>query len=453
MKKYKQNNMNKSVFLVMLMASLALTDFALSAQEKTETGVLSLEEALQLASENNREVLKGIAEIEAARAESQQANAAFLPSVELSSGYAESNDPLNAFGFKLQQQGVTMADFDPAVINSPGVINHFSTQIMVEQPLINVDAWIGKSAAHHQVKAMEQKMAYTRQYVNFLVKQTYYALQLAQSKVVVMKKAQKATSSYMKMAEDNLKQGYLKDADVMAIKVRQYEQDALVQEAENQVKTGRETLNFLIGRDLHVPVQVSDSIAQVEFSFNQATSVFNRSDVLAMQHGMEAYKKMSTSDLMKFAPRLNAFGSYNLYDSDFGSFGADSYMVGIRLQWRIFNGGKNWGTYKKSKANYTKAQVSYNDYVEKGNMELSQASRAIAVAESQLVTYKLAADEALESLRIRTNRFNEGMERTSDLLMAETKAEESLLKKLHAIYNYNLAVFKYQLLASESKAL
>lgn len=420
------------------------------AQETKTEGVFTLEEALQLASENNREVLKALAEVDAAKANNQQANAAFLPAVELSSGYMASNDPLNAFGFKLQQQNVSMADFDPAVINDPGTINNFHTQVMVEQPLINIDAWMGKGAAGQQVKAMQQKTEYTKEYVSFLVKQTYYGLQLAKSRVQVMDKARGTTASYLKMAEDNLKQGYLKEADVMTIRVRRYEQDAMVLAAENQVKTIGETLNFLMGRDVHLPIAISDSITQVAFSFNTATSIFNRSDVLAMQHGLEAHKKMSKSDLMKFVPRINAFGAYNLYDSDFGGFGADSYMVGVKLQWRIFNGGRNIGKYNLSKANYSKAQISYNDYVENGNMELLQATRSIAVAESQLATYNMAADEAIESLRIRTNRFNEGLERTSDLLMAETKAEESILKKLNAIYTYNLSVFKYQMLASES---
>ncbi|MCU4154405.1 TolC family protein [Carboxylicivirga sp. A043] len=442
--------MNRTLFKHVLIVCFALAGYLSHAQEGTSDAVFSLNEALQLASENNREVQKALADVEAAKAGNQQALAAFLPSVELSSGYTTSNDPLYAFGFKLQQQGVTMADFDPTVINSPGQTNHFATQVMVEQPLINVDAWAGKGAASSQLKATEKKTEYTKEHIAFLVKQTYYGLQLAQNRVEVMKKAQAATDSYLKMAEDNLQQGYLKEADVMAVRVRQYEQIAMVQEAENQVKNVSEMLNFMIGRDITLPIQVSDSITQVPFTFNNATTILNRSDILAMQHGLDAQKKMTKSDLYKFAPRVNAFGAYNLYDSDFGGFGADSYMVGIKLQWRIFNGGRNLGKYNQTKAYYNKAQIAYQDYVEKENMELSKATRAIAVAESQMITYKMAAEEALESLRIRTNRYNQGLEKTSDLLMAETKAEESVLKKLNAIYNFNVAVFKYQLLASES---
>ncbi|WP_430813676.1 TolC family protein [Carboxylicivirga sp. RSCT41] len=442
--------MNRKLLKHGLAVCLVLAGLLTHAQESAGDAVFSLDEALNLASENNREVQKALADVEAAKGGNQQALAAFLPSVELSSGYTTSNDPLYAFGFKLQQQNVTMADFDPAVINSPGQTNQFGTQVMIEQPLINLDAWAGKGAANNQVKATERKTEYTIEQISFMVKQTYYGLQLAQNRVQVMTKAQAATDSYLKMAEDNLQQGYLKEADVMAIRVRQYEQVAMVQEAENNVKSMTEMLNFLMGRDITLPIQVSDSITQVAFSFNNATSILNRSDVLAMQHGLEAHKKLSKSDLYKFAPRVNAFGAYNMYDADFGGFGADSYMVGVKLQWRVFNGGRNIGKYNQSKASYNKAQIAYQDYLEKENMELSKASRAIAVAESQMVTYNLAAEEALESLRIRTNRYNQGMEKTSDLLMAETKAEESLLKKLNAIYNYNVAVFKYQLLASES---
>ncbi|MCG8377663.1 MAG: TolC family protein, partial [Chlorobiales bacterium] len=147
--------MNKNFLKRVMIVCLLATGYYAYAQKDIGSNAFSLEEALQLASENNREILKGLAEVEAAKAGNMMANAAFLPAVELSSGYSTSNDPLYAFGFKLQQQGVTMADFDPAVINSPGRTNHFATQVMVEQPLINIDAWMGKSAAANQLKATE----------------------------------------------------------------------------------------------------------------------------------------------------------------------------------------------------------------------------------------------------------------------------------------------------------
>ncbi|WP_282038073.1 TolC family protein [Saccharicrinis aurantiacus] len=442
------------------MKSKLITQFAITcmlcigivaeAQEAATERLLSLEQAISLASANNRVIQKSLAEVDIAKANNQQTSAAFLPSVDVSSAYFSTNDPLNAFGFKLQQQTVSAEDFNPAILNNPGSNNNFHTQVLVEQPLINLDAWAGRKATSNQLKATEMKSEYTKAYINLLVKQTYFGLQLALNRVDVLKKAQKTTELYLETAENNIKQGYLKDADVMSIKVIKYEQEAKLIEAENKVKSVQESLNFLIGRDINTPVLVSDSIVQVHFSFNNVTTVNNRSDVLAMRYGLGVYESIRKSESFKFAPRINAFGAYNMYDADFGQFGSDSYLVGVKLQWRIFNGGKNIGKYKLSKANYNKAQISYVEFLDKGNLELSQAAREIIVAESQLISYNMASDEAIESLRIRTNRYKEGLEKTSDLLMAETKAEESLLKRLNAIYNYNVAVFNYQLLSSES---
>ena len=89
------------------------------------------------------------------------------------------------------------------------------------------------------------------------------------------------------------------------------------------------------------------------------SSVINRSDVLAMQYGMKANELMKKSDLMKFIPRINAFGMYNMYDSDFGGFESNSNMIGINLQWKLFNGGKNLGSYNKSKAQFQKSEIAY----------------------------------------------------------------------------------------------
>ena len=423
---------------------------SLSGQDDSTGNVFTLSQILKLASNNNSEILKSIADVQNAKADNQQAHAAFLPSVELSGTYYATTDPLNAFGFKLQQAIVTQADFNPTLLNDPGTVNNFHTQIKVEQPLINIDAWMGKSAASKKLKALELKSDYTKSHIEYILKQTYYALQLANSRKAVLEKAQKASQSYLSMAENNFEQGYMKEADVLAVKVRALELDAQVKAAENQVKSVKETLNFLIGRDINLPLEVADSIQKVDFSLASLNSVDNRADVLAMQYGMEARKMMKKSSSFTFAPRINAFGMYNMYDADIAGFDADSWLVGINLQWKLFNGGRNLGKLNKSKAELLKSEIEYNEYLDKGNMELMQAQRDISVNETQLITYQTAAEQAKESLRIRTNRYKEGMERTSDLLMAEAKSAENELMHLNAIYNYNVSVFKYDLLSSEA---
>ncbi|WP_075590118.1 TolC family protein [Labilibacter marinus] len=439
----------QKLLILTLLANLMIIP-PIWAQTTSEGNVFTLQQIIELADQNNSTILKSIADVKSAQADNQQANAMYLPSVELSNTFYSTTDPLNAFGFKLQQAIVTQADFNPDLLNNPGTVNNFHTQIKVEQPIINVDAWLGKSAASKTVKAIELKSEYTKAHIHFILKQTYYALQLAQNRKSVIEKAYKASEAYLSMAQDNLEQGYMKDADVLAIKVRTLELDAQLKSTDNQEKSIQESLNFLIGRDISLPIQLADSIQQVSYSNTSFNAVNNRADVMAMQYGMEAHELMKKSNSFSFAPRINAFGMYNMYDADFGGFDSNSWMVGVNLQWKIFNGGKNLGKISKSKAEYSKAQISYHEYLDKGNMELMQAQRDILVNQSQILTYKTAAEQAQESLRIRANRYKEGMERTSDLLMAEAKSAESKLMHLNALYNYNVSVFKYELLSSET---
>ena len=51
----------------------------------------------------------------------------------------------------------------------------------------------------------------------------------------------------------------------------------------------------------------------------------------------------------------------------------------------------------------------------------------------------LALEQSEESLRIRTNRFKEGLEKTSDLLIAESKYALKQLEYYQTIFEYNFA--------------
>ncbi len=442
--------MNK-LKLLLAIAVLSMGYFKSNAEITDTTNVFSLKQALELAEKNNREILKSIAEVDGAKADNQQAMASFLPAIELSSTYSSTNDALYSFMYKLQRQAVSSEDFIPALLNDPGTNEMFNTQVSVLQPIINVDAWMGKSAANNALKATKLKGEFTKEHVLFAVKQTYFGLQLASNRLTVIEKAFDAASAYLQMAEDNLKQGYLKEADVLSVKVRLLELEAQKKEAQNQIQSVSEMLNFLTGRNINSPIKIADQIEKISYSPTEINTVSNRADVLAMQYGMKAHEQMKKSSLMKFIPRINGFGMYNMYDENIGGFDANSYMFGINFQWKLFNGGKNLGAYNKAKANFHISQQDYYQYLDKGNMELSGAIRNIQVNESNLLTYETAAQQAKESLRIRTNRYKEGMERTSDLLAAEATYAESQLKHLNAIYQFNVSVFKYQLLSSESK--
>ena len=61
-------------------------------------------------------------------------------------------------------------------------------------------------------------------------------------------------------------------------------------------------------------------------------------------------------------------------------------------------------------------------------------------AKNNLRLTELALEQSEEALRIRTNRFKEGLEKTTELLMAETLYSQKQLEYFSTVFQHNYAL-------------
>ena len=277
----------------------------------------------------------------------------------------------------------------------------------------------------------------TQDYLVFEVDKAYMQLQLAYTAVTVLETALEAANANKKLAENRLKQGFLQRADVLNVDVRVTEVQNQLQSAKSNVQNASNYLSFLMNDKTYIIYMPADALAVSTFGMEDKIVSENRSDIKAMQLASNAYEAMSKADQMAFYPRLNAFGSYELYDDQIFRGGANGYVFGAELSWDIFQGSKRFGQAQKSKAEFEKSKLEYEQYVSQSNLELNKAKRAFVDAANKLKLTNLALQQSEESLRIRTNRFKEGLERTSDLLTAETQFAQKQLEYNQTIFEYN----------------
>lgn len=401
---------------------------------------VSMDTVLNRVMENNRQLKISQQEFLQARADYRQTNAVFLPNISVSHTGMTTNNPLMAFGSKLNQERITQSDFDPALFNDPERIDNFATKIEVEQPLVNLDGIFRRKAADSKMEATRLKDERTGDYMKLEVEKAYMELQLAYKAVNVLEKAREAALANQKMASDRYKQGYLQKADILSVEVRVSEINNRLHYAKSNLENASDYLEFMMGQPQEGILKPTDSLKINHLMEAENASISEeRSDIRAMELATEARKEMYTADKMSFLPRLNAFGSYELYDEDMFQGEASGYIAGIALSWDVFQGSKRIGKMQKSKAEYEQAKLEYEEYVSKSTLELNKARRALKDAENKLELSELAMQQSDESLRIRTNRFEEGLEKTSDLLSAEAKYLEKELEYYQTIYEYNYA--------------
>lgn len=117
------------------------------------SSVINLEDVKVKAKEKNTSLKISQQDYALAKAQYESSRAVLLPQIRLSNTSSFTNNPLNAFGFKLLQRDVEAADFNPDLLNDPGNVENYNTRIELMQPLINVDGWKERKMANLNLEA------------------------------------------------------------------------------------------------------------------------------------------------------------------------------------------------------------------------------------------------------------------------------------------------------------
>lgn len=413
--------------------------FGVANVNAQDTLSISKNDLLQKVTENNLQIKVAEKSFQSAKADYRQSNAVFLPNINVSYTGISTTNPLMAFGSKLNQEILTVADFNPALLNDPAVTQNFATKIEIKQPIFNLDGLFGRQAAKAKMDAFQLQTNRTKEYLELEVSKSYMQLQLAYKAAKVLEKANETAQGNLKLVENYFKSGMLQKTDLLNVQVRVNDIKNQWQYAKSNVQNASDYLAFLLNEDMtgktYKPAEALESSIQIE-SINTVLSD-SRKDIQAMEKSSEAYRKMAQSSKFGFLPRLNAFGSYELYDSKFLGTAAKGYLVGAQLSWDIFDGYKTIGKTQKAKADFEKASVETEQYKKQSQLELNKTNRQLLDAENKVNLSKLAFEQSQESYRILQNRFTQGLEKTTDLLMSETQVAQKELEHLQAVFEYN----------------
>ncbi|MCP4976291.1 MAG: TolC family protein [Maribacter sp.] len=420
--------------------------FFIQAQE---TVLITKDEVLAKVIQENNVLKISEQEVLAAKGDYNQTNAVLLPNISIAHTGMATTNPLMAFGSKLNQEILAQTDFNPLLLNDPNQIQDFATRIVVQQPLLNFDGIYQRKAAKAKLNVTELQSERKQDYIHLEVDKAYMQLQLAYKTIDVLKTAKEAALENKRLADNSFKQGYLQKSDVLAVEVRVTEIDNQLQYAESNVQNVSNQLSVLMNDGSYQILQPSDSLSVLTNDINFESLPENRKDIQAISSASEAYKQMYKADKMSFLPRLNAFGTYELHDDEVFQGDADGYLFGAELKWNIFEGSKRFGKAQKSKAEYEKSKLELNQYKAESQVELNRAKRMLQDAKNNLELTSLALRQSKESLRIRTNRFEQGLEKTTELLMAETQYAQKQLEYYATIFQHNYAMAYVQFLTKE----
>jgi outer membrane protein TolC len=388
---------------------------------------------------------------DAAAAEALGAWRAFLPQVQVAEYFLRSDDALMSFGYKLQNRGVTPADFNPAVLNQPGETNNFITRLQANLPIFNGGSGInGKRAANAMSRAASHQHARATETVRYNAIQAFEGLALAAAYEDVMDAAVQSASGHVRQAQSLVDNEMATEADLLQAKVYLSGLQQQLIEIRNLKAVAGENIKLLTAVETPLPIAAERPAGTVDSSLQPGLfdlgASGRRSDILARREEAQAAGNMVGVAAGSMLPHLNLSVQRDLYshESMFGS-DAKSWSLGVYATWDLFRGLENIGQLKQAKAHRRAAEHMAAFETRQARVQATEALLNVRAAHQKVVVALDAVTAAREGLRILTNQYREGLASMVNLLdvqAAATMAEGNLVQARHD-YQVGLAALEF----------
>lgn len=367
--------------------------------------------------------------------------AGILPSVHVEAGYARTSDPIGVFGTTLRQRAITQANFDPARLNYPGDLGNYQGGVVVEQPIVNADAWAGRAALRHSADAASASETWTRLSTRLDVVRAYFGVAFATERVATLRGAARAANAHVSQADAMVRQGLVTKSDALLAAVRMGDVEADLVEAIGGVETAERQLAVLLGgdgrdrpRDLAATLPSAERIRAVVAGDTAVRAGDARADVQAATLGLAAAQGDVQRARAAYLPRVNSFARYDWNASNRPFAGAGNWTVGVMTSWMPFASATEVADTRMAAGRAASAMAQADGAAASARVDIARTRTDLAVALARLAIAERAVAASSEAHRIVARKYAGGLATVVELLDAHAQETRSALALAGARY-------------------
>lgn len=364
-----------------------------------------------------------------------------LPGLRVETGWMRTTDPLGAFGFVLRQRAVTPEAFDPARLNAPPATSGVGSALVLEQPLLNLDAWLGRRAARLANEAAEAAERWTATATRVEVVRAWFGGALASDRVRTLEAAHDAARSHVRQASALLEQGMVTRADLLQAQVKAGDIEADLLEARGEARLAVQRLALVLGTPqdsgLQLPARLPDG-AEVTTALArlQAPTVPppERADVEAARLGEAAARGDLRRARATLLPRINGVARYDWYDRGAGFGGRPAWTLGVVASWSPFTGAAELSAVRVAEGRALLAEAGAEAAAARAALESAERQNALAVALARLAIAERSVEQSAEAHRLVGRSYAGGLTTITELLGAAASETVARLSRATALY-------------------
>lgn len=386
--------------------------------------VLTSEDCIRLAKENNKAIEASEYQLQAAIYEHKSSTALFFPSITLGGNLAYSSVNKDISTSEMQIPVFGQSFSIPPVDFTIDVGMIYNANIKLEQPIFMGGKIL---AAERMTKAAENLAEQNKRLQETdVVIETFRAY----AGVVKASELQKVALSYNSLLSELHRSvaqakshGLKTQNDLLKVEVKLRESELNLTKANNAVRLSKMNLCHYIGYAPDTQIEIDNRLPETEIlSFDYDIS--QRADYLMLEYKSEVFRQDLAMAKSEHLPQIGMIAQYGYLNAaeinDTKLFDDWNYMVGINVSIPLFDFGHRLNKIKSANAKYmqVKTEQQYNN-----ELFLLDITRATDAYKESLLEERMAQtamEAAQENLRISTIQYEKGAETLSDHLEAQT---------------------------------
>ncbi|MBW4645008.1 MAG: TolC family protein [Goleter apudmare HA4340-LM2] len=417
-----------------------------------ENQPISLEQALELAKRNNRELQVALLELERSKAALREAQAGLLPTLGVSTSVTRQRGTGETLNVKLQQQAEEDQGVPPEFRTPSAEANtSFNGQLQLQYDVFTSGAGTARRrAAEEEVRVSELTVERQSEEIRLNVSTEYYNLQQADEQVRIAQSSVENAQASLKDAEALERAGVGTRFDVLRSQVNLANATQELTNAVADQQIARRRLAVRLSLPQSVSISAADAV-KLAGLWNQS---LEQSIVLAFQNRPELQQQLAQRNineqqrrqaLATLGPQISLVATYDLLDQfDDGVGVSDGYSLGVRATMNLYDGGAARARAAQAKVNIAIAETQFADQRDQIRFQVEQAFSTQKSSLENVQTANTALEQAREALRLARLRFQAGVGTQTDVINSENDLTRAEGNRIRAILDYNRALAQLQ---------
>ncbi len=426
----------KKFFVVMVFVAAVLY-----GQSRT----LTLEQTIKIGLENSKALKISQSKIIGGDAKVSEVTSQMLPKLTLGASYMRLSD--------VPPFEVHLPIFPTPVKIQDVILNNYNVKLSLQQPLFTGFKLISlRSAAESNYEALKSDYNKDANEAALNIQNAFWNLYKAQKVLVLVVENLKQLEEHLSDTKKFLDNGLATKNDYLKLEV-QYANVRLMRiESANNVKVAQAALNKLLGYNISDPTEITapdiqSGIGEMKYNDLSKEAVNQREELKSTQLRINAGEDALTAARSAWYPSVFLFGDYYYSRPNQRYMPAkdefkDTWDVGVSLNWELWNWGYNSSQSTQAEQQLIQTQTAYEQVKDNIELEVYQAYLKIISENDKVDVNKISVQQAEENYRITSEKYNQQVATSTDLIDAEASLLDAKTKLATALVDFQLAKVK-----------